>query len=70
MKFSIIGGDLRIVKLAQMLAAEKNEIYVPMLKIAHENKIVPHGSATELYQNAGLSSDKIFERIISKYKTL
>lgn len=28
MKFAIIGGDLRIVKLAEMLAKEENEIYV------------------------------------------
>ena len=28
MKFAIIGGDLRIVKLAEMLAKENNEVYV------------------------------------------
>ena len=28
MKFAIIGGDLRIVKLAEMLANEKNTLYV------------------------------------------
>ena len=28
MKFAIIGGDLRIVKLAEMLAKEENEVYV------------------------------------------
>ena len=26
-KFAIIGGDLRIIKLAEMLANEENEIY-------------------------------------------
>ena len=28
MKFAIIGGDLRIVKLAEMLSKEENEVYV------------------------------------------
>ncbi len=49
---------------------EKNEINAALLKIAHENKIVPHGGASELYQNAGLSADKILERILTKYKAL
>ena len=38
MKFAIIGGDLRIVKLAQMLAKEGNEIYVFGLEKAEDLK--------------------------------
>ena len=32
-KFAIIGGDLRIIKLVEMLANEENEIYVYGLAI-------------------------------------
>ena len=38
MKFAIIGGDLRIVKLADMLAKEENEIYVYGLEKAEDLK--------------------------------
>ena len=38
MKFAIIGGDLRIIKLAEMLAKEQNEIYVFGLEKAEELK--------------------------------
>lgn len=38
MKFAIIGGDLRIVKLADMLAKEGNEIYVYGLEKAEDLK--------------------------------
>ena len=37
-KISVIGGDLRIVKLAQMLANDKNEVYVNALEKAIELK--------------------------------
>ncbi len=37
-KISIIGGDLRIVKLAEMLANDRNEIYVYALENAEEIK--------------------------------
>ena len=38
MKFAIIGGDLRIVKLAEMLANEENQIYVYGLENADDLK--------------------------------
>lgn len=38
MKFAIIGGDLRIVKLAEMLAKEENQIYVYGLEKAEDLK--------------------------------
>lgn len=38
MKFAIIGGDLRIVKLAEMLAKEENEVYVYGLEKAIDLK--------------------------------
>lgn len=38
MKFAIIGGDLRIVKLADMLAKEENEIYIYGLEKAEDLK--------------------------------
>ena len=38
MKFAIIGGDLRIIKLAKMLSKEENEIYVYGLEKAEELK--------------------------------
>ena len=37
-KFAIIGGDLRIVKLAEMLANEENEIYVYGLEKSEDIK--------------------------------
>ena len=37
-KFAIIGGDLRITKLAEMLANEKNEIYVYGLEKSEDIK--------------------------------
>lgn len=42
MKFAIIGGDLRIIKLAEMLSKEKNEIYVYGLEKAEELKNNPN----------------------------
>ena len=39
-KIAIIGGDLRIVKLAEMLAKEENEIYVYGLEQAENLKNV------------------------------
>lgn len=42
MKFAIIGGDLRIVKLADMLAKEENEIYVYGLENAEDIKNKPN----------------------------
>ena len=38
MKFAIIGGDLRTVKLAEMLAKDENEIYICGLEKAEELK--------------------------------
>ena len=38
MKFAIIGGDLRIIKLAKMLAREQNEIFAYGLEKAEELK--------------------------------
>ena len=38
MKFAIIGGDLRIIKLAVMLAKEQNEIFMYGLEKAEELK--------------------------------
>ncbi len=38
MKFAIIGGDLRIVKLAEMLAKDENQIYVYGLEKAEDLK--------------------------------
>ena len=37
-KFAIIGGDLRIIKLVEMLASEENEIYVYGLEKADDIK--------------------------------
>lgn len=42
MKFAIIGGDLRTVKLTQMLAKENNEIYVYGLESASDLKNNPN----------------------------
>ena len=42
MKFAIIGGDLRIVKLADMLAKEENQIYVYGLEKAEDIKNKPN----------------------------
>ena len=41
MKFAIIGGDLRIVKLAEMLVKEKNTVYVYGLENAEDIKNNP-----------------------------
>ena len=42
MKFAIIGGDLRIIKLAVMLAKEQNEIFAYGLEKAEELKNNPN----------------------------
>lgn len=42
MKFAIIGGDLRIVKLAEMLAKDENQIYVYGLEKAEDLKNKPN----------------------------
>ena len=42
MKFAIIGGDLRIVKLVEMLAKEENQIYVYGLEKAEDLKNKPN----------------------------
>ena len=42
MKFAIIGGDLRIIKLAIMLARDQNEIFVYGLEKAEELKNNPN----------------------------
>ena len=41
-KFAIIGGDLRIIKLAEMLSNEENEIYVYGLENAEDIKNKPN----------------------------
>ena len=38
MKFAIIGGDLRIIKLAEMLAKDAHEVYTYGLEKAKELK--------------------------------
>lgn len=54
-KFAIIGGDLRIIKLAEMLANEGNEVYVYGLEKAEdiENKknIIQCDSIRKAVQN-------------------
>ena len=42
MKFAIIGGDLRIIKLAEMLSKEDNEIYVYGLEKAEDLRDNPN----------------------------
>lgn len=42
MKFAIIGGDLRIVKLSEMLAKDENKIYVYGLEKAEDLKNKPN----------------------------
>lgn len=42
MKFAIIGGDLRIVKLVEMLAKEENQIYVYGLEKSEDLKNKPN----------------------------
>ena len=37
-KFAVIGGDLRIIKLAKMLAEDGNEVYTYGLEKAEELK--------------------------------
>lgn len=54
-KFAIIGGDLRIIKLAEMLANEENEIYVYGLEksedIKNKANILPCDSIRKAIQN-------------------
>lgn len=54
-KFAIIGGDLRIIKLAEMLADEGNEIYVYGLEesedIKNKNNIIKCNTIKEMTQN-------------------
>ena len=52
MKFAIIGGDLRIIKLAVMLAKEQNEIYVYGLEKAEELKNNPNIKTCESIKKA------------------
>ena len=42
-------------------------INIPVVKISHTEKIVPHGSAKELYEYCGLSAQKIAEKIKENY---
>ena len=54
MKFAIIGGDLRIVKLAEMLAKEENEVYVYGLEnniIAGEILNISKENILDMYNN-------------------
>ena len=54
-KFAIIGGDLRIIKLAEMLADEENEIYVYGLEksedIKNKARIIQCESIKKTIQN-------------------
>ena len=54
-KFAIIGGDLRIIKLAEMLANEENEIYVYGLEksedIKNKANIIQCNSIKKAIQN-------------------
>lgn len=55
MKFAIIGGDLRIAKLAEMLAKEENEVYTYGLELAENlkenNKIIQCETVKKTIQN-------------------
>lgn len=48
MKFAIIGGDLRTIKLAVMLAKEQNQVYVYGLEKAEELKNIKNIEQCEL----------------------
>ena len=52
MKFAIIGGDLRIIKLAVMLAKEQNEIFMYGLEKAEELKNNPNIKQCESIKKA------------------
>ncbi len=52
MKFAIIGGDLRIIKLAKMLAREQNEIFIYGLEKAEELKNNPNIKQCESIKKA------------------
>lgn len=52
MKFAIIGGDLRVIKLAEMLAKEENEIYVYGLEKAEELRDNPRINQCETIKKA------------------
>ena len=52
MKFAIIGGDLRTVKLAEMLAKDENEIYICGLEKAEELKDKPNIIICDTIKNA------------------
>lgn len=52
MKFAIIGGDLRIIKLAVMLAKEQNEIFIYGLEKAEELKNNPNIKQCESIKKA------------------
>ena len=46
MKFAIIGGDLRIIKLAEMLAKDAHEVYTYGLEKAKELKDIQNKDNT------------------------
>ena len=56
MKFAIIGGDLRIVKLVEMLAKEENQIYVYGLEksedLKNKQNIIPCDTIKKTVQDA------------------
>lgn len=52
MKFAIVGGDLRTVKLAEMLAKDENEIYICGLEKAEELKDKPNIIICDTIKNA------------------
>ena len=49
---------------------DEKGIKTPLIKISHTEKIVPHGSAKELYNYCGLSAQKIAEKIKYNYYKL
>lgn len=51
-KIAVIGGDLRIVKLAEMLAKEENEVYIYGLEKAEELKNIKNIIKTETLKKA------------------
>jgi len=52
MKFAIIGGDLRIVKLAEMLAKEDNQVYVYGLEKSEDIKNITNIIKCDTIKNA------------------
>ena len=65
MKFAIIGGDLRTVKLAEMLAKDENEIYICGLEKAEELKDKPNIIFIEVFWAALKTISKKLAYLVS-----